>query len=132
MFIRGNGGNATENTAENADNQVIGREELESLVDDRIDHAFTMYKPGMSELDSLYSGLRTVINDVNKSIVSVEVSYDGVSWDYISDTGIMGFIAADDDEYFYILTIKEFVEENIFPLYLMMEQLRREHILQAI
>lgn len=107
-----NGGNATENTAENADNQVIGREELESLVNDRIDHAFTMYKPGMSELDSLYSGLRTVINDVNKSIVSVEVSYDGVNWDYISDTGIMGFIAADDDEYFYILTIKEFVEEK--------------------
>ncbi len=66
----------------------------------------------MSELDSLYSGLRTVINDVNKSIVSVEVSYDGVNWDYISDTGIMGFIAADDDEYFYILTIKEFVEEK--------------------
>ena len=61
-----NGGNATENTAENADNHVIDREELESLVDDRIDHAFTMYKPGMSELDSLYSGLRTVINDVNK------------------------------------------------------------------
>ena len=107
-----NGGNATENTAENADNQVIGREELESLVNDRIDHAFTMYKPGMSELDSLYSGLRTVINDVNKSIVSVEVSYDGVNWDYISDTGIMGFIVADDDEYFYILTIKEFVEEK--------------------
>ena len=107
-----NGGNATENTAENADNQVIGREELESLVDDKIDHAFTMDKPGMSELDSLYSGLRTVINDVNKSIVSVEVSYDGVNWDYISDTGIMGFIAADDDEYFYILTIKEFVEEK--------------------
>ena len=91
---------------------MIGREELESLVNDRIDHAFTMYKPGMSELDSLYSGLRTVINDVNKSIVSVEVSYDGVNWDYISDTGIMGFIAADDDEYFYILTIKEFVEEK--------------------
>lgn len=107
-----NGGNAMENTSENADNQVIGREELESLVNDRIDHAFTMYKPGMSELDSLYSGLRTVINDVNKSIVSVEVSYDGVNWDYISDTGIMGFIAADDDEYFYILTIKEFVEEK--------------------
>ncbi len=98
------------------DDDGLSREELVSLVDDQINYAIAGYKPGVSEFDSLYSGLKSVIADVNKSIVTIEVSQDGTTWDYISDTGVMGFIAAEDDYSFYILTTKQFVEEKFLSV----------------
>lgn len=98
------------------DDGSLSREELVSLVDDQINYAISGYKPGVSEFDSLYSGLKSVMADVNKSIVTIEVSQDGMTWDYISDTGVMGFIAAEDDYSFYILTTKQFVEEKFLSV----------------
>ena len=82
------------------------------MVDEQISSAFDEYRPGVTELDSLYTGLKSVIETVDMSLVSIEVSQDGVTWDYVSDAGIMGFIAAEDEEYFYILTTKQFVSDK--------------------
>lgn len=92
-------------------------EEFMSLVDEQIAYAFDIYKPGIAEFDSMYTSLKSVIADASKSIVSIEVSQDDI-WDYVPDTGIMGIIAAEDDEYFYILTIKQLVDnKNIFIIF---------------
>lgn len=98
------------------DDDGLSREELVSLVDDQINYAIAGYKPGVSEYDSIYSGLKSVIAEVNKSLVTIEVSQDGTTWDYISDTGVMGFITAEDDYSFYILTTKQFVEEKFLSV----------------
>ena len=88
----------------------MDREQLVSAVDEQIKLAFENYSPGIEEYDSLYGSVRNVIEEVNKSIVSIEVSQDGVTWDYISDAGIRGFIVAEDDMFFYIVTVKQLVE----------------------
>ncbi len=101
-----------ESTSDAEQSQTISREELMSLVDEQINYVFEEYKPGVAEFDSMYIGLKSVIADVYKSVVSIEVSQDGTTWDYISDAKVMGFIAAEDDDYFYILTTKQFVSDN--------------------
>lgn len=102
----------SESTSQDIEAENISREELLSLVDEQISSAFDEYRPGVTELDSLYTGLKSVIETVDMSLVSIEVSQDGVTWDYVSDAGIMGFIAAEDEEYFYILTTKQFVSDK--------------------
>ena len=108
----GDGDMNSESTSQDIEAENISREELLSLVDEQISSAFDEYRPGVTELDSLYTGLKSVIETVDMSLVSIEVSQDGVTWDYVSDAGIMGFIAAEDEEYFYILTTKQFVSDK--------------------
>ena len=94
----------------------IDREKLASMVDEQIKLAFENYNPGIDEYDSLYGSVRNVIDEVNKSIVSIEVSQDGLTWDYISDAGIRGFIVAEDDMFFYIVTVRQLVEDKILSV----------------
>lgn len=87
-------------------------EQLVSVIDEQIKLAFENYNPGIEEYDSLYGSVIGVIEEANKSIVSIEVSQDGTTWDYISDAGIRGFIVAEDDKFFYMVTVKELVENK--------------------
>lgn len=94
----------------------LSREQLVSVVDEQIKLALDNYAPGIDEYDSLYGSVKDVIGEANKSIVSIETSQDGVTWDYISDAGIRGFIAAEDDAFFYIVTVKQFVDGKILSV----------------
>lgn len=103
--------NASGSEGESESELIMRRDELVVLVDDQIDIALSGYRPGMVQYDSLYVGLKAVIADVNQSIVSIEVSHFGITtWDDISEAGVRGFIAAEDDENFYIVTTKQLVE----------------------
>lgn len=90
----------------------IDAKQFESMFDIRMEYAFDAYKPGVNEYASIHEALKAVVSGIRGSLVSVLVSEDGENWDYISDSGVFGFIAAEDEEYFYILTVKELTENG--------------------
>ncbi|MGN1188553.1 MAG: hypothetical protein ACI4R6_08660, partial [Lachnospiraceae bacterium] len=85
----------------------IDAKQFDSMFDIRMEYAFDAYKPGVNEYSSIHEALKAVVSGIRGSLVSVLVSEDGENWDYISGSGVFGFIAAEDEEYFYILTVKE-------------------------
>ncbi len=90
----------------------IDAKQFESMFDIRMEYAFDAYKPGVNEYASIHEALKAVVSGIRGSLVSVLVSEDGENWDYISGSGVFGFIAAEDEEYFYILTVKELTENG--------------------
>lgn len=90
----------------------IDAQQFESMFDIRMEHAFDTYRPGINEYVSIHEALKTVADGIRGSLVSVLVSEDGENWDYVSGDGVFGFIAAEDEEYFYILTVKELTEKG--------------------
>lgn len=90
----------------------IDAQQFESMFDIRMEHAFDTYRPGINEYVSIHEALKTVVDGIRGSLVSVLVSEDGENWDYVSGDGVFGFIAAEDEEYFYILTVRELTEKG--------------------
>lgn len=95
----------------------MGMDEFNALLEERMQEALSGYKPGVNELNSMYMGLRSVISDLNKSTVTVLLSDNGGDW--IEAAGmpqrrVFGVIVAEDEEFFYILTLLNFVESRAY------------------
>lgn len=111
----------TEQESETGETQMPPEESIQdtglsekavSEVQSQIEKAFESYNPGVGEFDSMYEDFRRVIGTVNRSIVAVLVSENGEYTDYLSGEKVFGFIAAENEEYFFILTLKEYVENH--------------------
>lgn len=102
---------------ENTESWIDARQ-FASLFDIRMEQAFNTYKPGINEYVSVLEALKTVMEGVRGSIVNILVSESDEEWVYPSGRDVFGFIAAEDEDYFYILTVKELTEnKNLFVEY---------------
>lgn len=84
--------------------EILSAEEWAKLMDERIKYNLGKYKPGTNELDSMYFQLRTNITEFKQSTVTIRSSDDGEHWDYLTQSSFFGFIVAEDENHFYIIT----------------------------
>ena len=94
----------------------IDAQQFESMFDVRMKLAFDAYRPGMGEYVSMNEALKDIISRIAGSLVSIYVSEDETVWDYVSDNAVFGFITAEDDEYYYILTVKDLTENRFLSI----------------
>lgn len=92
---------------------ILPIEDLTKLMDDRIKFGLSKYRPGIVELESVYFQLRTKITDFRQAVVAIRTTDDLENIDFITQKGFFGFIVAEDDKHFYILTHHE-ANEGIY------------------
>ncbi len=93
------------------------RVELEAIMDDKIKYAFEMYNPGVGELNLMYKELNFVLSDLNKSMVTVTALPNEnalANLAYSAGAELSGFIVAEDDDYFYVMTLYDFVKSGAY------------------
>lgn len=93
------------------------RAELESVMDEKIKNAFNSYSPDVSDLNLMYKGLNFILSDLNKSMVTVTALPNEnalTNLAYSTGAELSGFIVAEDEDYFYVITLYDFVKSGAY------------------
>ena len=96
---------------------VAGRAELESVMDEKIKNAFNNYSPDVSDLNIMYKELNFILSDLNKSMVTVTALPNEsalANLAYSTGAELSGFIVAEDEDYFYVMTLYDFVKSGAY------------------
>lgn len=94
---------------------VASYENMDSIINEKIKEAFAGYKPGINEIESIYSNMRTAAVEANKAMVTVVVSDTDENWIdviYSEKSNTFGIIVAQDNDNYYVLTQLDEVKDK--------------------